>query len=69
MSPPQPARDRMVSVVRWELFKVGLILSLVIALGVWWFLSWFSRNHCECLWQECFNIVLNVKQHGACWRY
>jgi hypothetical protein len=61
-------RARIAAVVRRELLKVGLILLLALVLGGWWFLSWFYENHCECLWQECYNVLLNVKTGGVCWR-
>jgi hypothetical protein len=68
MPPRDPDRARIAAVVRWELLKLGLVALLVVGLGVWWFLSSFYRNHCECLWQECYNIVLNMKTGGVCWR-
>jgi hypothetical protein len=68
MPRPKSERDRVVALVRRECLKVTLAVTLVVALGALWFLSWFYENHCVCLWKECFDIIRNVKTSGVCWR-
>jgi hypothetical protein len=53
MPPHDPERARIAAAVRRELLKTGRGLY---------------GNHCECLWQEGYNIVLNVKTGGVSWK-